>query len=56
VQWHIEGRDKYDHYVRNSNWRHKSETHAKVIISDLKKRDVPASVRIRTGSVEDKRR
>jgi hypothetical protein len=43
-------------YVRNSNRRHILKTRAKAIISDLEKWDVPASVRIRTGSVEGKRR
>jgi hypothetical protein len=46
----------HGHYIRNSNRRHRSEMRAKAIVSDLEKRDAPASARIRTGSVEDKRR
>jgi hypothetical protein len=44
------------HYVRNSNRRHRSKTFAKVIVSDLKKQDTLALVRIRTDSVVGKRR
>jgi hypothetical protein len=35
---------------------HRSETCAMEIVPDLEKRDAPASVRIRTGLVEGKRR
>jgi hypothetical protein len=44
------------HYVRNSNRRHRSETCAKAIVSDLKKLDAPASPRSGTGSVEGKKK
>jgi hypothetical protein len=43
------------HYVRNSNQRHRSETHANTIISDLERPDAPVSLRRRTSSVEDKK-
>jgi hypothetical protein len=43
------------HYVTNSNRRHRSKTCPQVIISDLVKRDVPASLRRIPGSVEVKK-
>jgi hypothetical protein len=45
-----------NHYIGNSNRRHRSETCAKAIISDLEKWDVPISARIKTGFVEGKKR
>jgi hypothetical protein len=44
------------HYVRNLNRRHRSETRANVIVSNLEKWDVPASSRSGTDSVEGKMR
>jgi hypothetical protein len=43
------------HYVRNSNWRHRSETHVNMIVFDLEKRYVPALSRSGTGLVEGKK-
>jgi hypothetical protein len=41
---HRRGWHQNHQYVRNSNWRHRSKTHSNVIVFDLEKWDVPASV------------
>jgi hypothetical protein len=44
-----------NHYVRNSNRKHKSEMCPQMIISNLVRRDVPALLRHRPGSGEVKK-
>jgi hypothetical protein len=52
----VGGSDGAVHYIRNSNMRHRSETHVKEIISDLEKRYAPASLRRRSAWLRVKMR